>query len=48
MSSSCWMGLVGDMAMPAEVDKIMRVTAVKNKVGQSFLPIYSLDIPTVL
>lgn len=37
MASSCWMGLVGDMSVPAEVDKILRLTAVKNKVGQTKL-----------
>lgn len=37
MASSCWMGLVGDMSIPAEVDKILRATAVKNKVGQTKL-----------
>ncbi len=48
MSASCWMGLVGDMAIPAEVDKIMRLTAIKNKVGRSFCQYLSLDIPTVV
>ena len=32
MQSSCWMGLVGDWATPAEVDKLIRATAAKNQV----------------
>ena len=32
MQSSCWMGLVSDWAMPAEVDKLIHATAAKNQV----------------
>lgn len=32
MQSNCWMGLVGDWATPAEVDKLIRATAAKNQV----------------
>jgi len=33
MASSCWMGLVGDMAIPTDVDRIIRLTAAKKKAG---------------
>ena len=33
MQSNCWMGLVGDWAAPAEVDKLIRAAAAKNQVA---------------
>lgn len=32
MSNSCYLGLVGDMALPTEVDTILRATAAKQKI----------------
>lgn len=33
MQNHCWVGLVGDMEMPAEVDTILRATAVRAQVS---------------
>ena len=34
MSSSCYMGLVGDCGLPLEVDSVNRATAVKQKASR--------------
>lgn len=32
MQNHCWMGLVADWSMPAEVDVMLRATAARNQV----------------
>ena len=37
MKNSAWMGLVGDMNIPAEMDTLLRATAARNKVPKPVL-----------